>query len=276
MTDPKPVGKPYSQVYEPHGKAMEDSKRLRRRLGYFISDASHRSRSCITQSLRVNMGWRIHDSNINENFRDCTLIDLLNSIQRVWLPLSEISGSDVMRPSHWIAFVRTAFKEENVAYTVDECGGVHPAFDEQFDMVRHSTIAALDTPRYATARQFFDDAIADMKQPRDTRDAVRKTFEAVENVAKLMVPKIARLGAAEVQKALKPIATGRLEGIERDTTNRMIESFAEWVNACQQYRHAPGAEEPEPPSLDLAIWMVSTGAAHLRWLVGVDQASVNT
>jgi hypothetical protein len=32
-----------------------------------------------------------------------------------------------------------------------------------------------------------------------------------------------------------------------------------------------GVEDPEPPPFDLAVWMVSTGAAHLRWLVGLDQ-----
>ena len=59
----------------------------------------------------------------------------------------------------------------------------------------------LGKPRYAAARKFFDDAIADLKQPRDTRDTVRKTFDAVENVAKQML-KVARLTANEVRGAL--------------------------------------------------------------------------
>ena len=143
---------------------------------------------------------------------------------------------------------------------------MHPAHDEEFDASRRATIAALDKPRYAAARKFFKEAIADLKQPRDTRDAVRKTFEALENVAKLMCPgDIARLTDTEVKKYLRPIALEGTNGTERNARGSMIVSLAEWVNACQQYRHAAGQPEPDAPSLDLAILMVSEGAAYLRW-----------
>jgi hypothetical protein len=273
MADEKPVGKRYSQIYEEPGVPTDDDATLRGRLGHFIANQAAASTYRITSILREEMGEPVYLSSIVEFFEGCTLRKLRDSISCIAEGLANTPSREVLPPSKWIAFVQKAFKEENVAYTVDEKGGVHPAFDETFDHDRRATIALLGMPRYAAARKFFDEAIADLKQPRDTRDAVRKTFDAVENVAKQML-KVARLTANEVKGPLRTVACNGLEGTTRDATNRMIESFAEWVNGCQQYRHAAGEPEPDEPSLDLAILMVSTGAAHLRWLIGVDQAAL--
>jgi hypothetical protein len=266
MTDPKPFGKPYNLIYVERGKATEDSVRLRHRLGAYVAQSHQDSRIYIAQTLNRELAARTNFMQLDEYFQDCDVPDLLSAITHVRTALGKLGHE-------WVVFAQRAFKEENIAYSIDDKGGAHPAFDEEFDTSRQATISVLQSSRYAAALKDFSDAIADLKQPRDTRDAVRKTFEAVENVAKLMSSKISRLGMSEVQKVLKPVATERLEGTERDATNKMMTSFAEWVNACQPYRHAPGVEEPEPPSLELAIWIVSAGAAHLRWLVEVDQAT---
>ena len=96
------------------------------------------------------------------------------------------------------------------------------------------------------------------------------SLEGVENLCKLMVP-VARLGPSEVEKHLKPLILARLSGVERNAANLMMNGFSDWICACQQYRHAPGSEDLEPPSLEFAIWIVSEGAAHLRWLAGIDK-----
>jgi hypothetical protein len=51
----------------------------------------------------------------------------------------------------------------------------------------------------------------------------------------------------------------------------MLLSFQEWIEASDNYRHKPGGgEEAEPPA-DLAILAISSGAALLRWLAGLEE-----
>jgi hypothetical protein len=44
------------------------------------------------------------------------------------------------------------------------------------------------------------------------------------------------------------------------------------IDACHNYRHEEGVEEPSQPSIDLAVSLISTGSAQLRWLISLDQA----
>lgn len=196
---------------------------------------------------------------------------MLDGITRISSALHNPSSYGKDNPSaNWLQFVERTLKEENVAYQVDRLGGVHPAFDEEFVAKRQATIAGLEGVRYAAVLDFYQKSIADLKPPYDTRDAVRKSFEAIENLTKLMLP-IARLTPTEVEKQLKALALTGLSGTERDAVSLMLKAFSGWVTACQQYRHASGKEEPDAPSLDLALWIVSDGAAHLRWLVALDR-----
>jgi hypothetical protein len=275
MTEEKPVGKPYSQVYIERGVPVDDSARFRNRLRSHLTHLPDGYRGLIATLIEKKTGARVFYGNIARHFTECSLPDLLDNITHAFAALKTVTIPGGERPHiAWLASVKECLEEEKLAYVLDTQCGVHPAFDDEFDATRRATIATLDKPRYAAALKFFDEAMQDLKQPRDTRDAVRKTFEAVENVAKLMESKIVRLGAAEVKSVLQPILLEKLTGTERRATGRMIESLAEWVNACQQYRHAAGEPEPDEPSLDLAILMVSTGAAHLRWLIAMDRRKV--
>ena len=80
--------------------------------------------------------------------------------------------------------------------------------------------------------------------------------------------KIASLGAASVEKYLKPIARQVYSDTSWDAANLLLNSIADWINSIQPYRH--GQKDPHPP-MDLAIAMVSSGATYLRWLVEIDQ-----
>ena len=50
----------------------------------------------------------------------------------------------------------------------------------------------------------------------------------------------------------------------------MIHSFADWVDACHNYRHEEGVEEPSQPPLDLAIELIGVGSGFLWWLISAD------
>jgi hypothetical protein len=50
----------------------------------------------------------------------------------------------------------------------------------------------------------------------------------------------------------------------------MLNSLKDWVDAAHFYRHEQGAEEVTRPPLRLAVYIVSSGASHVRWLAELD------
>jgi hypothetical protein len=90
-----------------------------------------------------------------------------------------------------------------------------------------------------------------------------------------MFPKADRLVAGNVRDHLLPEGNFRTQSAIT-AAKEMANSFAKWVAACQQYRHAPGEnhegeENTAAPPLDLAIVMMSNGASFLRWLIAQDK-----
>jgi hypothetical protein len=55
---------------------------------------------------------------------------------------------------------------------------------------------------------------------------------------------------------------------------KMLSSLKDWVDAAHFYRHEEGAEKIAQPPLKLAVYIVSTGASHLRWLAEIDASSI--
>lgn len=127
-------------------------------------------------------------------------------------------------------------------------------------------------------RAEFESAHEKLSQvPPDTKDAIRAAFEAMEILTKLMVgsKKLKRLGSAEVEKYLKPMVKNAYtdDEVALNAANQFLSGLSDWINAAQIYRHGQEVEEPAEPPVDLAVAMVSTGAAYLRWLVKLDLSS---
>jgi hypothetical protein len=52
-------------------------------------------------------------------------------------------------------------------------------------------------------------------------------------------------------------------------------SLGEWIDAAHAYRHEEGKPDAvAQPPLSLAVYLVSTGAAHLRWVAELDAATI--
>jgi superfamily II DNA or RNA helicase len=193
----------------------------------------------------------------------CELRDALDTIT--------ILHSGVGSPTGWRQRIGRIFREENLGLRLDEKGGVRYAVDQEFERNRTSAVAGLARQRYAAALDHFERAHEALdRTPPDTRTAVRQSFDAVETLFRLMLPTAFRLGASEVEKGLKPVVLGMYGGAARNFASLMLNSFADWVNAAHQYRHAEGVEQPAPPPLKLAVVSVSSSAAFLRWLAEVD------
>ena len=178
------------------------------------------------------------------------------------------------RPDAWVQQINDILTEENVAYEVDQKGGVHYRVDAEFARGRAATVAALVGARYENARDNFERGMAALSQASPNgKDAIRGVFASAEGLFRLMLTKSPRLTASEADK-LKPVVQKVHAGdaAALGASMKMLESFKQWTEAAHFYRHEPGTEEVAQPPLELAIHLVSTGAAHIRWLVGLDQA----
>jgi hypothetical protein len=192
--------------------------------------------------------------------------DLLDGITIIF---REIQATDKARvQAGFRAEVERMMREENLSYRVDEAGGVHFYVDEEFERSRNATIIGLSGDRYHAARDAFDDAHRALLA-NDTLGAVRRSFDAVENVFKIRFG-VPRLGASEIKSKFNPTLPDHYSGRATDAANRLSAAFAEWTNAAHQFRHAPGIADPSPPPMEITIIMMSEAASYLRWLVTLE------
>jgi hypothetical protein len=205
---------------------------------------------------------------------NCDLRDVLDLVTTSYRFLARLHAFHEMNPQQrWLEQTRRIFAEENVHYRVDERGGVHFHFDEEFARSREATVQALRAPRYINALHAFESGMAALGEtPPNGKNAVRGVFAAAEAVFRLILPNAPRLGAAELEGL-----SARLQKIyARDETARrsalkLLSSLKDWVDAAHFYRHEEGAERAvAQPPLKLAVYIVSTGASHVRWLAEVD------
>jgi hypothetical protein len=145
--------------------------------------------------------------------------------------------------------------------------------DSEFERSRIATLSQLGQARYSGVRELFEKAFAAMDStPPDGKGAIRNVFFAAENLFRLMYPSSAQLSTSEVLKQLKP----KIDAMYHDqkpaiyVAQKQLSAFKEWIDGAHFYRHEPGTEEPAQPPIDLAIYMVSQGSAHIRWLARID------
>ncbi len=266
MNEEPPLGERFSQVYLQRGLPAKDSLRARFRIGAFIKNYRSETREKIATAIGRRLGVPASAYHLGDFTQKCDLRDLLDLVSVVQSVLGDGSS--------FVSDVNAIFREENLGYIADPKGGVRYFKDEEFERSRMALVAGIGLPRYTAAREAYEDAHAALVGGSpDSLTAVRRAFDAVENVFKMMTGE-ARLGSSEVGKRLKP-RLAELPGRAADASNRLAESFSDWINACHQYRHAEGVPEPEPPPMDLALALISSAATYLRWLVGMDSASAS-
>jgi hypothetical protein len=107
--------------------------------------------------------------------------------------------------------------------------------------------------------------------PSDGKAAIRGVFSAAEGIVRLISPNAPRLAADQVD-GLAPLLQRSYAQDEtaRRSAAKMLNSLKDWVDAAHFYRHEQGAEEVAQPPLRLAVYIVSTGASHVRWLAELD------
>ena len=78
-----------------------------------------------------------------------------------------------------------------------------------------------------------------------------------------------------IENQLKPKALELYaeDPVATESISKVFEGLASWVDAMHIYRHGQGTTEPVAPPLEYAVYVVSTGASFLRWLVDIDEKS---
>jgi len=261
--------KRFSLIYLERGKPAPDSVRLRNRLKayYFQSlDAFH---DRIIREVNKELGLDVRY--MSDFFNNSASGDILDFITIVHDILLERAYYD--RGKEWIGFVRRIFREENLCYRLDDKGVVHYLVDEEFERNRASVLKSLEAKRYGGVRTAFEDAHRHLdSDPMDTKSAVRSMFESIEILSRLMVPETKNLNKWVVQNPLKKIAREKYshDEIALKTIDGVLDGIGEWVDALHNYRHGQGKEEPVAPPLEFAVYVLSSGASLLRWLIELD------
>lgn len=272
------AGRRFSLAYGQRGLPAQDSIKARRRLlaTFLVLWTEVKDKDEIAALIRREIGtynpanWRAEYW--TAFFMKEEAIDVIDAVTVIYT--YSVVSYKVEPVAEWLKQVARIFAEENLSYVVDIEGGVHYRTDQEIETSRSATVAGLDLQRYYAARDAFENAhFALGNKSPDTLGAVRLGFDAVENVFKLMTGE-SRIGPSEITRKLGPRLAQTYTGRALDAAKLASKAMGEWVNACHQYRHAPREEEPSPPPIGIALVLVSSAAAHLRWLVELDQTTL--
>jgi hypothetical protein len=207
---------------------------------------------------------------LSKFFKKNELRDILDSITLTYQTVRDSGWKQ--SAEQWKSFVARNLKEENLGYRLDANGGVHYFVDEEFERNRYSTLSVLEESRYIAVRSAYEDAYRHLdNNPVDTKAAVRSIFESIEILVKQMV-ETKNLNKWIVENTLKEKC---LSPYKNDKTairvaSQMFDGFARWVDGLHNYRHGQGEEQPVAPTEGLTVYILSSGSAFLRWLIGIN------
>jgi len=256
--DQPPQGQRFSHVYLDRGMPTQDSPRMRRRLAALVQNIPDCDllAPLIEQEHGIDVPWLGSRRHWERFLALCDLRDVLDLVTTAYGYIAGKQRAGVYTakaPMAWLQGVERIFAEENVQYAVDGKGGVHFSVDKEFAHNQATTIKALQSVRYANALHALEDGMADLRKvPPNGKGAIRGVFGAAEAVFKLILPKVPRLGADELD-GLTPVLQRHYErdDVARRSSAKMLNSLKDWVDAAHFYRHEAGKpDQVAQPPLD--------------------------
>jgi hypothetical protein len=272
MVSQVPEGKRFTHVYTQRDEPVGDSSRMRVRMKtLWLSIERLRGSYLMGAELGVEFrSWA-------DFFDQASMHDILDAVTVGYDHLLDRSFHSTYDADKWLNGVQRIFCEENIHYRVDSRGGVHFQFDREFTHTTAAAICILQPSRYVNSLDAFDRALAALAEaPPDGKGAVRATFTAIEGLFRLMFPEVQRLASGEVSRICAVIErVYKGDRTAQETCQKMFQSLRGWIDAAHSYRHEEGKPDiiAQPP-LTLAVYLISTGAAHLRWLAELDATTL--
>ncbi|GAA5069690.1 hypothetical protein GCM10025759_06770 [Lysobacter panacisoli] len=261
---------------------------MRHRLGRFASD--FKETHVIVARIERETGARvpvIGGYSLDSFFRKAALRDVLDGITHVYQALLQEADKRGRYPSdaytlrqaarEWRDFVARVLAEEHTTYEVDSDCNVRYAVDEAYALNRKATLNGLDAARWASVKGEFERAFDAMDgTEQDTNAAIRAIAAAVvEACGKIVIGNGAsRFGSSEIQKYLSPLVRAMYasDNVAADASQQIVGSLSDWTNATHQYRHGQGVGVEVTAPVSLAVQMLTSGAAFIRWMIEIDTA----
>lgn len=177
------------------------------------------------------------------------------------------------RQGDFICQANRILQEENIAYEIDEEGGVHPVIDRAYAATKQTAILGMSEPRYALSLARIEEVDVALLTPAPNYiQAIRSVFGANENLVKLMFSKPRLDKASAIQEiGVKIQKIYANHPTMQRSSAQILQSFGGWIDAAHHYRYEEGAEEPSQPADELAIVLISEGLSFVRWLVAIDK-----
>lgn len=278
-------GKRFSHLYVSNGLPLKDSKKARFRIYRLVNtefpkklgsstDHSAIAQRKIEEELGIKFGTRSTTGQLVNSwewyFNRISVSEFLDTITVLTQHLDGWFNKDSEK---FLAGTRRIFKEENLAYEIDDLGGLHPLVDSVFAANKQSAIVGLDGARYvATAGSIHQIDAFLLQNPADYKGAIRASFGANENLFKLMygVPRLdARTVGDKIGKDQQTFYNDH--PVLQSVSAKILEGFKDWINAAHFYRHEEGVEEPNQPAEEVALLLISQGLSYTRWLAQLDK-----
>ncbi len=275
MRSDAPEGARYSATYLAKNPPAQDSGRARRRLAAYISNDLYVHDEVIWSHLEKELGAEAKGGSdyikIAKVLTEAPQVLFLDAVTEIYCSLLTEGRSAGSRhigrqADAWQLFVKRVFAEEALVFEIDNKCGVHPLVDQAYVTDRTAVIAGLGDPQYSSGLVHYEAAM-DRFSGADPElgPAIREVFLSAEAVFKAIFPTAPRLEVNEINKRLKPELCGNMGENERNAVSLSLTGFGNWVSAAHHYRHAD--REPEPPSLETAILLISTGSGFIRWMI---------
>jgi hypothetical protein len=223
----------YSQLYIENSNPLPDSKRACLRIGKLMELVTKGKAAVLSEVLERELGVRVGVSSSQFWPRfcgNCETRDLLDTISLAFRFVRQNGSGD----QFWLQQTRRIFAEEHLAYAIDDDGVVHPAIDQEFQRNRRTTVAALQSARYANSLVAFERVSDELaSDPPNGKDAWRSVFTAVEGLFRLMFRSAPQLNAATVEAHLPGLVQKLYGGdvIALRATIKLVAAFKDWVDS---------------------------------------------
>lgn len=271
-------GEYFSRNYLQTETPFADDQRARHRLGAYLSEyfsgEGYKVGKFIEQELGIQClsngpgGYYLAWGELLRKLKTSDLLDVLTAVIR-FQPKKTRREGPANVTSDLLGFTSRVFLEQNLAYKIDSSGGIHPIIDTTFSIMSFNLIRNLSANGLEAAREHVTRAERNLLAGEfDPRGAIRSTFDAAENLFKVIFPRATQLNAQAIREKLGPYlvdVTFRSK-LEHQAAEKLVSSLVDWTEAAHFYRHASGGTEPEQPSDEFAIAFVSQGFAFVRWI----------
>jgi hypothetical protein len=270
------VGGYFSRNYRTASAPSTDSTKARFRIAKYLEEYTAGDSGSFGRYIEKELGIKIVKIyqtayvSWEEALLKCSIVEFLDIVTAIaiFCPTRIITSDRVPVRHEFIPFVSRVLREEQLAYRIDEKGGVHPFVDATFTGQLSEILLNFSRFELTAARNHILDAESALLASQfDGRKAVRSIFDAVENLFKLICTGATQLNSSSIRDRLAPIVLSlAADSHQKRFTGKILDSLADWVDAGHFYRHEPGKPEPTEPSSTLAILYVSSGLGFARWL----------